>query len=477
MVNRLKNKRDDRKGKGFTYKERDPKKLKERAEQQGGTFDSIFKQGVDTWRPKQGDNQVRILPPTWDGHDHYGYDVYVHSYVGADQSTYLCPKKMKNDRCPICEAAAEAKAAGETEDAKDLQVKKQSLVYILDRNGEDPEQPQVWAMSWTFDRDIAALCHTKKTGKLLTIDHPDKGYDVMFKRTGTKLQTRYVGIQIDREATPILDDEDDQDRVLDFIQGAPLDSLLKFYDEDYLQKVVDGTGEKGADKDEDEDDDRGSRRRRSRDDDDEDAKPARRRGKADDDDEEEKPSRRSRGKADDDDEEAKPARRRGRDADDDEEEKPARRRSRDDDEEEKPRGRRSRDDDEEEKPARRRGRDADDDGDKDEEEKPRGRRSRDDDEDEGRGSRKRSSRDTDDGDDEADPADEDEGDPEEDTRSSRRRSRDKDDDSGDDEDEKPSRRRSRDDDDEEEKPARRRARDDDDEEEKPARRGERVKRK
>ena len=68
---------------------------------------------------------------------------------------------------------------------------------------------------------------------------------------------------------------------------------------------------------------------------------------------------------------------------------------------------------------------------------------------------------------------------EDDERPSRRRGRDDDDDRSsrgsrrsrdDDEDEKPSRRRSRDDDDEDEKPSRRRSRDEDDEDEKPSRR-------
>lgn len=265
MVNRQVNRREKDRG-GFRYRSRDPKKVKERAEQQGGNFDSIFKGGIDTWRPKVGDNQVRILPPTWDDHEHYGYEVWVHSYVGPDSSTYLCPKKMKGKKCPICEAAQEAKDAGEADEEKQLKASKKYLYWIIDREG-DENVPQVWMVSWSMDRDIAALCYSKKSGKILEIDHPDKGYDVTFKRVGQGLKTRYIGLAIDRERTPIEERAKDQKKILAHITENPLSKVLKFYDTDYLNEVLDGTSAKGnKDEDLDEDDDdkprRGKKRRR-----------------------------------------------------------------------------------------------------------------------------------------------------------------------------------------------------------------------
>src|ERR1700689_3850903 len=102
----------------FKYTERTEKSVRDRAEQQSGRFDSIFKDNVDVFRPQNGDNTFRILPPTWENHDHYGYDIWVHGYVGADNSSYLCLNKMNKGRCPICDAAIEAKRAGEEDDAK-----------------------------------------------------------------------------------------------------------------------------------------------------------------------------------------------------------------------------------------------------------------------------------------------------------------------------------------------------------------------
>lgn len=239
----------------FNYQERSAESVQKRAEQQGGKFDSMFKEGVDTWRPKDGENVIRILPPTWDSHDHYGYDIWIHGFVGADRSSYLCPQKMKGDNCPICKAARDAKAAGEEEDAKQLGARRQVAVWIIDRD-DDTQTPKLFVMSWSMDRDIAALCHNKRTGNVLLIDHPDEGYDISFTRTGKQLNTRYIGMAIDRDPSPIADDPAEMDRILDFIQENPIPDTLNFYDVDYLERVIEGgAGERDEDLDEEEDED------------------------------------------------------------------------------------------------------------------------------------------------------------------------------------------------------------------------------
>jgi gp32 DNA binding protein like len=239
--------RDKTKKKGFQYKPRDEKKLKERAEQEGGAFDSIFKAGVDTWRPAQGDNKIRILPPTWEDHDHYGFDVWQHGYVG--NGSYLCLSKMLQKRCPICEAARESRAAGEEEEAKRLSPSRRVVVWIVDRDADDPSVPLLWPMSWTMDRDIAALCHNKRTGASLLIDHPDEGYDLTFKRKGTgPTKTKYFGLAVERDASAISDDEKEQEGILEYIQENPIPSLLHYQSADYLKRMIEGEVEE---KDED----------------------------------------------------------------------------------------------------------------------------------------------------------------------------------------------------------------------------------
>ena len=401
MIKRVdSSKKKSSKGASFTYKKRSSDDVRKRAEQTGGRFDSIFKQGFDTFRPKAGDNLIRILPPTWDDQDHYGYDVWVHKFIGPDNSNYLCPRKMKGEYCPICAAAEEAKEAGEVDEAKALQPSQQVVTWVLDRD-EDPT-PLLYSISWMADRDIASLCQNKRTGKVLLIDHPDEGYDVTIKRHGQGLKTRY-NYAIDRDQTSIDDDPDVQDEILEYIQDNPIPDVLHFYDSSYLEKVLDGSSQErdpDLDEDEDEDEDEKPRRRRRRTkDEDEDEKPKRRRSRSDDDDDE-PPFDSDEDEDEDEDDRPRRRRKRVRDANsDDEDERPKRSRRRrsaeddddddddDGDEEEEEdershRRRRSRsdddDDDEDEKPRRRRRRtkDDDDDGDEDEDEDERPRRRR-----------------------------------------------------------------------------------------------------
>lgn len=342
------NQAEEKRG-GFHYRERKAEEVKARAEQTGGRYDSYLQSNIDMFRPKQGDNNIRFLPPTWENEDHYGYEIYLHSYVGADGSSYLCPLKMKQEKCPICLASKEAKDNGEEEEARGLSPTKRVLAWILDR--DEGDNPIIYSMPWTTDRDIAALCYNKKTGKVIPIDHPDKGYDVSFKRQGQGLTTKYFGTQIDRDPSPISSNEKTQDEILDFVSENPIPDILKFYDYEHLENVISGTAE-SKDEDLDEEEEKSTRRpssRKSRDEDeDEEEKPRTRRAR---DEEEEEPKAKSRRARDEDEEEEeeKPRSRRARD--EEEEERPSRRaRARDEEEEEvKPRSsRRSRDEEEEE---------------------------------------------------------------------------------------------------------------------------------
>lgn len=247
----------------FQYKPRTAQQVKERANRKSSLFDSIFKQGIDTYRPKQGDNLFRYLPPTWDDADHYGFTAFVHQGIGANNSTYLCLNKMLGKKCPICEAQKEAKDAGEAEEASALAYRERLISWVLDRDGDDPEKPLVYDQSWTQDRDIASLCVNERTGEILMIDHPDTGYDVTIKRQGTGLRTKYYGYAIARDESPIADKQKVQDEILDYIKENPIPEVLNYYDYDYLQGVLSGSvAEK--DKDVDEDDEKEEKPRSAR---------------------------------------------------------------------------------------------------------------------------------------------------------------------------------------------------------------------
>lgn len=242
-------------GSRFQYRERDASSARKRAESSGKDFDRYLQDVADAYAVNDGDNVVRLLPPTWDDAEHYGHDIYVHYEIGPDKGTYLCLNKMKGEKCPICEERKRAQNEGDEEYAKKLEPKKRVLVYVIDRNKEK-EGIKVWAMPWTLDRDIVKVSVDKRTGEVLPIDHPDDGYDVMFERTGKGPRTEYVGVSIDRKSSPL-----DDDKALDFAQEHPLPTLLKFYSYDHIASVFGGgspsAGGRDRGRDDDDDDDRG----------------------------------------------------------------------------------------------------------------------------------------------------------------------------------------------------------------------------
>lgn len=272
------------KKKRFEYHARNKEQMNKRANQSGGAFDSPIADDITTFTPKEGDYNLRFFPPTWDGADHYGLDVYIHYGVGADDQQYLCLQKMKNEDCPICEEKKKAEAAGDSEYAKELSATKRVAVWLIDRAQEDVG-PLIWLMPWTIDRDFANLCMDKKSGEILLIDDPDDGYDVSFSREGSGVKTKYVGVAIDRKKSPLADDDEDLDDWLDKVVDRPLPDCLHFFDYNHIHGIfAGGASSKDEEVDEDDDDDEEEKpRRRTR------QKPARKKAspKSNDDDDEE----------------------------------------------------------------------------------------------------------------------------------------------------------------------------------------------
>jgi len=224
---------------GFTYKPRSAEAASARMERySSGNRDNYLDGNVTTYTPKEGDNWLRILPPTWPNAEHYALDLYVHYEVGPDNNTYLCPEKMRGIPCPLCAELKRAKAAGESEYARALDSGLRLAAYIVDREGAD-KGVQLWMYSPTIDREILEQSRDRRTGEILMIDNPATGYDIEFKRTGKGLHTKYTGIKIARQPSPI------EDKYIDYAVANPIPNLLKFYDADHIA-VAFGSAPVGA---------------------------------------------------------------------------------------------------------------------------------------------------------------------------------------------------------------------------------------
>lgn len=231
----------------FKYTPRKREEVQQRANQQGGLFDSYIHDKFPMFRPKEGDFQLRFLPPTWENPDHYGYDISLHYGVGADNQAYLCPAKMHDRPCVICEERKLAEQAGDSDYARSLAPVKRVLVWVIDRDAE-VDGPQVWPMPWTVDRDFAMLSIDKRSGEVICLDDPERGFDVAFGRRGTGIKTKYAGMQVARRSTPLSDDPKTQAEWLAFVVVNPLTSVFRFYDPDHVRSIFMG-GRANADED------------------------------------------------------------------------------------------------------------------------------------------------------------------------------------------------------------------------------------
>lgn len=234
----------------FQYQQRTKEDIKERANNRGGNFDSIFKSQYKIYKVREGKNVVRILPPTWVKPKHYGLDIWVNYGIGADNQSYLSLAKMKNQKDPIAEARIVANREGDEKLARALQPTQRILMWVIDRNAED-EGPQLWPAAFTVDRDAALLSFDEDTKEVSFIDDPENGRDFRFHTEGTGMQRKYPAAKMKLLTEgPLSQDAALQDEWLEFAAANPLPDVLQFYDYAYIAGVFDGQARVAPDEDE-----------------------------------------------------------------------------------------------------------------------------------------------------------------------------------------------------------------------------------
>jgi len=225
--------------KRFKYRARSVEAVQARADRRTGGGDSPVRDDIKLFRAKEGDHEIRILPPTWDNPEHYGYDVWVHYGIGTDESQYLCLNKMKGEPCPCCEERTKAKNEGEDDLATALAPKNRVAIFLIDRKAQR-DGPKLWLQPASNDKEIAAQAIDKKRHSVINLDDPDEGYDISFNVEGTGKKTRYKAFKPDRAPSPLSDDEDQAAAWLEYVQENPIPDCLVFKSYDELATALEG---------------------------------------------------------------------------------------------------------------------------------------------------------------------------------------------------------------------------------------------
>lgn len=238
--------------KKFVYQERPPEATAAQANQSTGGFDKIVRSDVVEYQVHDN-NGIRFCPPTWENPKHWALELHVHYNIGPDGNTYLCPALMKDvfariglelpdhvkdGRCAACDERLQAVEASEEDYVKALKPSKRYGAWVVDRKEED-KFVLFWSYAASIDKDINGRLQGKRGG-VLKIDHPEEGYDVLFKREGEKKKSKYVGIDIERDSGPIFSDAAKQEKVIDYILDNPIPAVLNFYPYDYIAKQLTG---------------------------------------------------------------------------------------------------------------------------------------------------------------------------------------------------------------------------------------------
>jgi hypothetical protein len=182
--------------------------------------------GGSYWKPKPGDNHIRILEPVGD----MGLEwINVGQHFLSQGEVHVCPKFTLEQRCPICELVSELYAQGDDaskQTARKIQMSKSFWMNIIDRNNE-MAGVQIFRAPKTVLDYIAALV-TDPSYNDFEQEHfvfdAESGRDVNVKRVGTTMtDTKYSVVPAAKD-TPLSKDAAQMDQWLE--QAMDLNPVL-----------------------------------------------------------------------------------------------------------------------------------------------------------------------------------------------------------------------------------------------------------
>lgn len=170
----------------------------------------IINTSVPILKLREGDNCIRILPPTASRTGQFfGLKIYVHNTVGINKDSFLCVDKMdwirnKTDliKCIICSEGRKAKVAGASdEEIREFIPYRKFLFNVVDMD-KPHEGIKVWIAPSSVVDDIMILCLDKRTKSFKDISSPQNGQNIYITREGQGVRTKYKGIQLE-DPSPI----------------------------------------------------------------------------------------------------------------------------------------------------------------------------------------------------------------------------------------------------------------------------------
>ena len=154
------------------------------------------------WTPKEGMNNVRILPP-WNDEGVFYKEVPSHFSVGPQNKMFVCNAKLGHGSCVVCDTVTKLLQSSSKDDVKlaeDMRVQLRVLYNIVDL--DDPAiGVQIMSTGPKIFRDVLSYFADPEWGDLTD---PETGYDISIQRSGTGFQTQYT-VRPKKNPSPIAD--------------------------------------------------------------------------------------------------------------------------------------------------------------------------------------------------------------------------------------------------------------------------------
>ena len=198
----------------------------------------------DVFEPGPGDHAIRIIPPLAEERwtDAFFLTVRTH-WLGK---TILCPRSVQalGRECPVCEEFFERRKQGEI--PKEVNgisgvIRHLMWVWVVPLQGQQPEmKPKVYPCPDSLLDAILRAARDRLTKRFLNFLDPQSGGLILFTKEGQGLSTKYVNVELDRNAMPVPEEVLTQITVWERTLIVPTEDELQQMLEDYLARAEGG---------------------------------------------------------------------------------------------------------------------------------------------------------------------------------------------------------------------------------------------
>lgn len=196
---------------------------------------------TDFWKPENGVNKIRILPPWADGGVNEGMfyrELYIHWNIppGAEsQSFAVCTRKTEgaDGKCYLCDEVDRLYSGGSPEDiqiAKEIRSRQRFFSNVIDMNDteDDMGNPKIQIFAYgpkIFEGMLAYFCDSEYGD----LTDPDDGFVVIIEREGKGRDTTYQ-VRCSRNPSSWEDQGWDEDFIFDGLKDLDaLDEVSDYY--------------------------------------------------------------------------------------------------------------------------------------------------------------------------------------------------------------------------------------------------------